>query len=133
MSVLNPVVRHLVPCMDIRTEPRYPGSATLVGVITTLRSTSTPPFPTQMPELCVYAVVTECRAPGAVRIDIEEADTSQIVSRSPSLRAPFPNDPLRVHGLRFRLRNCSFPDAGLYWVKLLFENHVIAQQPILLR
>ena len=133
MNGLLPVVRHFVPCKDIQVPPGSPRSATLVDVISSIRATGTPPFPMRQDQLCVFVCLTECRGPAEVRIDIVEADTDRMVSRTPSRRAPFPNDPLKMHGLRFCLRDCPFPAAGLYWIEFYYEGHLAAQHPLLLR
>jgi hypothetical protein len=42
-------------------------------------------------------------------------------------------DPLEVVGITFRLRNCLYPEPGLYWVQFWYNGQMISQQPLMLR
>jgi hypothetical protein len=106
---------------------------TLVNILHAIHSTKQPPFPVRHPELCVFAQLTECRGSGDVRIDIVQADGGSVVFRTQTRKVNFGNDPLEVLGLSFRIRNCPFPEAGLYWIQLWYNDHMIAQEPLLLR
>jgi hypothetical protein len=129
MADLLPVVRYLIACEDIPTDPVNPRRVTLVNLIGVIRSHSHPPFP-HHPEFCVYAQLTECRGVGDVQIEIEEADTQTVIFQTPTRRHSFGIDPLKVFGMSFRIRGCVFPSAGLYWVQLCYNGIVIFREPL---
>jgi len=133
MSQVDPTVRYLILCEDIQTDPEEPRRITLVGLISALRSLEQPPFPLLYRELCVFLQLTECRGPADGRIEIQHADSGQVVFRTRTRTIPLPNDPLEVVGVAFRLRRCLFREAGLYWVQFWYNEQMIAQQALLLR
>ncbi len=125
-----PVVRHMIVCEDIPTDPANPRRVTLVNLLSSIRSQSQPPFPFRCPKLCVYIQRTECRGVAEVRLQIEQADTQTITFRTPPRKASFGNDPLKVFRMTFRHRDCTFPSAGLYWVQLCYNDSVICEEPL---
>jgi hypothetical protein len=127
MAGLLPVVRYLIICEDI---PAHQHRISLINLLGTLRSSSQPPFPFCCPRFCVHARLTECRGVGEVRLEIEEEDTQTIIHQTASRRYNFGNDPLRVFGASFRIRDCVFPAAGLYWVQLCYNDVVVFQEPL---
>lgn len=130
---MNPTVRYLIVCEDIQTDPIYPLRVSLLGLLNSIRSIDEPAFPLLYAELCVFVQLTECRGVGTGRIDIVHADTNTVVFRTKTHSLPLSNDPLDVRGLSFRIRNCLFSSAGLYWIQFWYNNETIAQQPLLLR
>jgi hypothetical protein len=133
MKGVHPLVRYLIVCDDIRTGPDNPQRVSLVGLCSAIRSLADPPFPVCHEELCVFVQLTGCRGPGQGRIEIVHADSGRMDYRSPTWPLPLPSDPLEVVGLPFRLRNCVFREAGLYWVQFWYDEQCLAQQPLLLR
>jgi hypothetical protein len=67
------------------------------------------------------------------RIEIQHADSSQVVFRTRTRTVPLGSDPLEVFGITFRIRNCLFREPGLYWVQFWYNEQMIAQQPLVLR
>jgi hypothetical protein len=102
----------------------------LVHLLSTIRPAG---YPARHPQLCVFAQLTECRGAADVRVVIRDADTDRPLFGSPARRVDFPNAPLTLHGLRFRLLDNPFPRPGLYWVELWYDNDVLAQTPLELR
>ena len=51
----------------------------------------------------------------------------------PNAGYPVPDDPLEVVGLSFRIRHCTFPESGLYWLQFWYNHVPIAQAPLLLK
>jgi hypothetical protein len=133
MSQVHPVVRHLIVCEDVQTDPSNPRRITLVGLLSAIRSIESPPFPLLYQEMCAFLLVTECRGPAEGRIEIHQADTGRVVYRTKTRTIPFTADPLEIQGMTFRLRNCPFDEPGLYWVQFWYNDQMIAQQPLLLR
>lgn len=133
MEAIHPVVRHLIVCDDIQYDPNNPRRATLVNIVHAIHSLDQPPFPLLHRELCVLVQVSECRGTADFRIDIVQADTGRVVRRTQARSHDFGNDPLEVFGLPFRIQACPFPEAGLYWIQFWYNEHMIAQEPLVLR
>jgi len=53
MAEVMPVVRYLIACEDIHTDPSSPRKATLTNLISAIRLLQQPPFPLLYRELCV--------------------------------------------------------------------------------
>jgi hypothetical protein len=100
-----PIVRYLILCDDVRTDQESPERVSLLGLVTALRSLGQPPFPLLHRELCVFLQFTGCRGPATGRVEIQHADSGQVVSRAQTRTIPFGTDPLEVVGVTFRLRN----------------------------
>jgi hypothetical protein len=132
MAALLPVVRHILICEDIRVDPANPQRVSLLNLIGVIRSLAQPPFPFRYPEFCVYVQLTECRGGGDVRLEIEEADTGTSIFQTLTRTVSLGNDPLKARGLPFRIRNCSFPSAGLYWLQFWYNNIKLDQEPFVL-
>jgi hypothetical protein len=133
MSEVHPVVRYLIVCEDVQTDPGNPRRVTVVGLISAIRSLEQPPFPILYRELCVFLQLTGCRGAAEGRVEVQHADSGQVVFRTRARTIPFGSDPLEVVGVVFRIRNCLFQESGLYWVQFWYNEQMIAQQPLLLR
>lgn len=81
----------------------------------------------------MFVQLTECRGNASCRIEIQHADTGQVVARTKPRIMSLPSDPLEVYGMSFRIRNCLFLTPGLYSVQLWYNEHVIEQQHLILR
>jgi hypothetical protein len=130
---LVPTVRYLIVCEDVQTDPQHALRVTLVGLLSAIRSIDDPPFPLLYRELCVYVQLAECRGPGDGHIEIRHADSDRVVFQTRTRTLPLGTDPLALFAVSFRIQNCLFPEAGLYWVQLWYNGAVLAQHPILLR
>ena len=127
------MVRYLIVCEDVLTDPGNPRRRTLVGLISAIRSLEEPPFPILYRELCVFLQLTDGRGAADGRVEIQHADSGQAVFRTRTRTIPFGNDPLEIVGVTFRIRDCLFQAGGLYWVQFWYNEQMIAQQPLLLR
>jgi|SRR5579871_2206079 len=130
-----PSLRNLIVCEDILTNTSNPPQTTLMNLLTFIRATGKPPYPLRLPRLSVFARITECRGPAVVRVEVreDEAEAEEAVFATRPRRVLFPNDPLAVYNLRFRMTQCLFPRSGLYWVRLLYEDRLLGQQPLTLQ
>jgi hypothetical protein len=133
MSQVHPVVRYLIVCEDVEVDPDNPRRITLVGLIGSIHALEQPGYPLLHQELCVFLQLTECRGAAEGRIEIQHADSGQVVFRTRTRTIPFGNDPLEVVAVTFRIRNCLFQDPGLYWVQFWYNDQMIEQQPLMLR
>jgi hypothetical protein len=130
---VQPVVRYLIICEDVQNDPENPNRINLIGLISSIRSLEKSPFPILYKELCVFLQLTECRGPAEGHIEIQYADSGQALFRTRTRTIPLSNDPLEVVGVTFRIRNCLFPEPGLYWIQFWYNEQMVAQQPLLLR
>jgi len=133
MSDLAPMVRHMLLCEDVRTDPANPKKVNVFGLVSTIQAVPDAAFPVCHPELCVYLQVTGGRGTGEGKIVAVQADTEQVVFTSSPHPIALGADPLAVLGLVFRIQDCIFPQAGLYWIQFRFNDNIIAEQPLLLK
>jgi hypothetical protein len=108
-------------------------SISLHRLILNLISPEEPPFPIVYPEICLFVVLTEGRGVGKFAVRIVRADSDQVVFSTKEYSHSFGADPLMAYGIPFRLRDCEFPQAGLYWTQFWFNGSLLAQQDIFLR
>ncbi len=130
MPGVNPVVRYMVVCEDIDISGKQ---ISLFNLILNMISKEDPPYPVIRQETCVFVVLTEARGKGEFFLRIVQADTSLEVFSTKIRSHDFGKDPLRAHGLPFRLRHCRFPGPGLYWIQFWFNNSLLAQQDLFAR
>lgn len=133
MNGVDPFVRHMLLCEDIRRNPNNPHKLDLLGLSNTLIAVGSPAFPLLAPVLCVYLEITAGRGTGQAHIDCRYADSGEIVFSSPSHAVAFPANPLAIRGLIFRITDCIFPEPGLYWVQFCYNQKMIAEQPLIVR
>jgi hypothetical protein len=132
MASLLPLVRHLLVCEDLVYDAANPQRVTIKNLLGNIRSVSHPPFPLLFPQLCVNVQRAECRGVGEVRLRIEEADTNTLIYQTPKLKISLGNDPLKKHALPFRIRDLTFPSAGLYLVEFWYNDVNLEEETLLL-
>ena len=77
--------------------------------------------------------MTECRGQGEIQIRVADAETDRDVFHNLPRTVRFVGDPLDMVGACFRIKNCTFPHAGLYWIQFCYNGAVLARQALLLR
>ena len=127
---MEPEVRYLLICDEVQTDPQNLLRLNVLGLITHLRSTASPPFPLVRPLFSVLVIMTGCSGIGDLSCRIVQAGTGRVIFRNQPRRVRFANEPADAVGITFRIRNCTFPAEGLYWVELIFSGTVIARQPL---
>jgi hypothetical protein len=125
-----PIVQYLIACDDVQADPNNLHRINIFGLITNIRSTVVPPFPVVRPLFCVLALMTRCQGSGELVLRIQHNATGRFVYRSPPRRIRFVGSPQDALGVVFRLRNCTFPEAGLYWVELFYSNSILARRSL---
>lgn len=130
MALIHPIVRYMVLCEDMIIQAKQ---ISLIHLILNIRSRSAPRYPLLHEELCVFVVVAEATGSGTVGIDVLLLDTRNIVFATKRRLLQFGSDPLQAHGIPFRVKNCLFPEKGLYLVQFHFDGHVLAEQELYLR
>src|SRR5436190_20154240 len=124
MSGIPPVVREMMLCREARRDPSAPEEMTLHGLVNVIRADDDPPFPCRVPLLTVYLRLTGGRGEGQGRVVVLFADTGEAVLVGPEHPISFVPNPLLIRILSFRLRNCVFPRAGLYYVQFWYDDEI---------
>ena len=130
---MEPEVRYLLPCDEVRTDPDNYQRIDVLGLITTIRSTADPPFPVVRPLLCALVILTAGQGNGELVLRVFHDATGRVIFRSSPRQVRFVGSPEAMLGVVFRIRDCSFPMAGLYWIEAVFASSVIARQKIWLK
>lgn len=133
MNGIDPVVRLMLLCEDVRRDPHKPNKLDILGLINSVEAVGEPPFPVGLPVLCVYLSVTGGRGTGQARIECRHADSGQVVFSGPTHTLSFPPDPLAVRSLVFRMRECLLPSPALYVVQFWYNGKPLAEQPLIVR
>jgi hypothetical protein len=122
-----PHAKAMVLCEDVNRHPDQ-GTIDLLGVRTTIEAES---FPSRHRQLSVYLEMTchEGVVPGF--INAMNAQTEEEVFRGPTHSIRFPN-PLVIIPVLFRMRNCLFPEPGLYWIQFYCHEMLIIEHRLTL-
>jgi hypothetical protein len=130
-SGLFPFVRHMIVCEHAEPSRNNPRRANLFAVLANvILPSESASFPCGF-GFSVYVMLTECRGDGIGRIVVSEGESGDIIHSGMPHRILLGTDPLEVHGVIFRIPECSLPHPGLYWVEFEFDGAVLWQEPIL--
>jgi hypothetical protein len=127
---MRPLVQYLITCDDVQTDPSNPLHVNILGLITNIRSTANPPFPVLRPLFCVLVIMTRCQGTGDLSVRIVQNATGQIVFQNQPRTVRFAGNLQEAVGVTFRIRNCTFPAAGLYWVEVRYAQSLLARRPL---
>jgi hypothetical protein len=130
---IKPVVRYMLLCDDWQVDPENARRITIVGLLTNVHAIDDPPYPLFYQEMCVFLVLTEGRGEGEGKIVCVFEDDGRKVFETRGRRIPFGPDPLEVVGVPFRIRECTFPKAGLYTVQFWYEGELVEERPLRMR
>jgi hypothetical protein len=130
---MDPEVLYLLPCGDVRHDPDNYHRIDVIGLITTIHSRIKPPFPLVHPLLRVLVILTGSQGKGELVLRIIQDKTGRVIFRSLPRLMRFIGPPDQEFGATFRIINCGFPMAGLYWIEAIFAGSVIARQKIWLK
>jgi len=129
MPDVHPIVRYIL-CEEMIIVGKR---VSLLNVILNMVPTEVSSYPVARAEICLFVVLTEVRGRGEFFLRIVEADSATMIFENMNRSHDFGNDPLRAHGLPFRIRNCKFPRAGLYWIQFWFNGSLLEQQDLFLK
>jgi hypothetical protein len=133
MNGVDPFVRHMLLCEDIRRDPNNPKKVDVLGLLNTIQAVGEPAFPLRLPVLCVYLEVAGGRGTGQARVDCRQADSGRVIFSNPTHDLTFSPNPLAVRSLVFRISDCIFPGPGLYWIQFCYNQKALAEQPLIVR
>jgi hypothetical protein len=108
------------------------GNVHVVGVFNAIRPRSRPAFPHRHAQFCAFVQLTDAVGEVPAHVVVTEATTQIPIARSATHRLAFPHRRFLLQTL-FRLRHCTFPRAGVYWVQLYCHRRFLADQVLLLR
>jgi hypothetical protein len=128
---MDPRVRHFILCQEVRVDPANNLRVDVLGLLSNIRLPRNQDFPLIRPVLCALLVTTGFNDSGELYVRIvREIPQYRILSRTPLRKVQFRSEPNQSVGLTFHVKDCSFPEAGVYWVECLFAGEVIARQPV---
>jgi hypothetical protein len=130
---ITPVVRYMLLCDDWRLDGPHNRRVTIVGLLWSIHSLDDAPFPLLYRELCVFLALTEGRGQGEGYIACVFEETGEKVFETHKRPIPFPPDPLEVVGVPFRIRDCTFPQAGRYSIQFWYDGVMVEERPLRLR
>jgi hypothetical protein len=132
-SAMRPDVLYLILCDRIDTDPENYHRCNTFGLVTTIRSVTTPAFPVVHPSLRALLVWTGCTGTGELAFRIAEEASGRTICRVRPRLVRLVGDPAAVGGVVFRTQNCVFPAPGLYWAEVILDGQVIARQRLLVK
>jgi len=130
---LRPVLRRLILCEKVAPDLENPNRLSLLRVVHALAPKPGSKYPLLIEQLSVFAQITEGRGQGLMWVEVVHADSNKTIFRTKRRSVAFPNEPLLVLGIHFRINFLPFSLPGLHWVQLWFEDTVLIQTPLLLR
>ena len=133
MSALHPSVRYMILCEDWNVAPDNPRRVNILGLLTNIHSLSDDPYPLLFRELCVFLALTEARGSGTAQIVCTFEETGRRIFGTPERKIAFGNDPLEVVGVPFRIRDCVFPEEGLYSIEFWYNGQKVEERALRLR
>ena len=133
MSTVAPVVRHMLLCREVRRDPKPPTRTDLIGLLAGISAGPSGSYPLQLPDLSVFVMLTGRHGEGTMHVTLREADTDTLVYNGPKETLAACTDPLIVRMAMIRIRDCSLPSAGLYWVQFCYNDEVVAEEPLMAR
>jgi hypothetical protein len=121
---VSPRVHTLVVCDDIELVADEPDVFNLLGVRTGFPANG---FPYTHPQLCVYVQATGYPGTAALRIAVVHGDSDEEEFVYPDQEIPF-DGPLRVLPLYWYLEDCTFPEAGIYYVQVYCGDRILFER-----
>jgi hypothetical protein len=123
----------MILCEDWSAASDNPRRVNILGLLTNIISVDEPAYPLLYGELCVFLALTEARGTGSAQIVCVFEETGQRVFGTPKRDIAFGGDPLDVVGAPFRIRDCIFPEEGLYSIQFWYNEQLVEERPLRLR
>jgi hypothetical protein len=127
-KVMQPDVLYLILCNDVRPDPTNYQRLHVLGLLTSIRSGAHPRFPLVQPSFSVLVILTGGQGSGELVVRIIRDPMGAVVFKTRPRQVRFVGDPMALLGMRFLIKNCTFPAAGLYWVEVVYTGSVLARQ-----
>jgi hypothetical protein len=120
-------------CDSWELDPANDRRITVYGLMSNIHALDDPPYPLFLEEMCVLLVLTEGHGQGEGKIVCVFEETESPVFHTPDRTITFGTDPLEIRGVSFRIRDCSFPQAGLYSIQFWFDGELVEKRPLRMR
>lgn len=133
MANIPPVVRSYVLCDDVAPNTRDPSKIDAYGIFHEVRHDPVGGYPAVLPVMCAYLRLSGGRGAGVGRVVAIEADTGTPVFASLPHPITYPADPLALIPVVFRILDCRFPRAGLYWIEFWHDGQELISEPLTVR
>lgn len=91
-----------------------------------------PILPALRPRMCVFLQMSGHRGEARCRVGVRSSKTDAIIYQTKAKLITF-EEPTIVMPVVFRLRNCVFPEAGLYYVDVLHDEKLIGERRLQVR
>jgi len=130
---IKPVVRYMLLCDDWRQDLGSNHRITILGLISNIVSIDDPAYPLSYEEMCVFLILTEGYGHGPAKIVCVHEESGREIFETPARTIQFGLDPLDVIGVPFRIRDCYFPEAGLYSIQFWDGGELVEERPLRLR
>lgn len=128
---MDPRLLHLIACDDVHCDSANLHRINVYGLVYRIHAKKTKLFPLIHSRLTILMVLVGCVGAHNLFVRITEERTGRVVFRSPTRRIKFVGDADTAHPIVFRVLNCSFPAAGLYWIEAVLSGELIGGQPII--
>jgi hypothetical protein len=129
-----PRARYLILCDDVVPDEKRPGKFLIVGLTTLVNWPVNSTNPVRLEKLVAYLILTDGRGTGKGQIVCFNEETGVKIFSSQANRISFEGkDPAGHHGLIIRVRDCRFPQPGVYVVQFLFDDILVSEQLITVR
>jgi hypothetical protein len=99
---MPPDVLHLILCDEIQTDPANYHRCNVLGLVTSIRSTTAPSFPVVHPQLRALVVWTGGQGTGELALRIIQDTSAGVVFHGQPRQVRFVGDPATVGGVVFR-------------------------------
>jgi hypothetical protein len=123
-KLVLPRVQAMVICDAVAESDQEYGVFRLDGVRSEMEAHT---FPYTRPRLCVFLEMSGHPGEASCRIEINRSETDEVMYRTTPRAISF-DGPITVVPVVFRLRNCSFPRAGVYYVQIFHEKKLIGER-----
>jgi len=128
-----PIVRYMILCDDWEADADHEQRFTIHGLMSGIRSVDDPPYPLLYEELRILLLLTEGYGAGDAQIICVHEETDIRMFGSPKHRVVFSADPVAIVSVAFRIKDCRFPQSGLYSVQFWYDGQMVAECPLRLR
>jgi hypothetical protein len=115
----KPLFKAFVLCDEIREQPNKTKVDLFGAGLSTIKSLSTPPFPCKC-TFWAYLLLADEKPEGHARLAIMRADSGRrYFFRELTIQR---SDPLTTSQLAVRIFNFEFPEKGVYYVELWYDD-----------
>jgi hypothetical protein len=125
-NLVLPRVQAMVLCDGIKESAQEYGVFHLQGVRSDIQVRS---FPYTHSRLGVFLQMSGHKGTASCHVEINHAATDDVVFRTTPHVVEF-EEPMVIVPVVFRLRNCSFPTPGVYYVQMFGEAKLIGERPL---